>query len=58
VLQAIVNGLCLYRAEHWHIKQLMDEPKLVFQVGFIRENGKAKARTMQQSPETCSSLLR
>jgi hypothetical protein len=34
------------------------EPKLVYEVGFIREKGKATARTVQGSPETSGSLLR
>jgi hypothetical protein len=34
------------------------EPKLVYEVGFIREKGKATARAVQGSPETSGSLLR
>jgi hypothetical protein len=40
------------------MRQLNDEPKLVYKVGFIREKGKATARKVQWSPETYSSLLR
>jgi hypothetical protein len=38
--------------------QLTAEPKLVYEVGFIREKGKATARAVSWSPETGSSLLR
>jgi hypothetical protein len=37
---------------------MIDEPKPVYEVVFIREKGKATARTVQWSPETCSLLLR
>jgi hypothetical protein len=40
------------------MRQLNNEPKLVYKVGFIRETGKATAREVQQSPETSSLLLR
>jgi hypothetical protein len=40
------------------VRQLIDEPKLVYEVGFIREKGKAIVRAVQQSPEIGSSLLR
>jgi hypothetical protein len=40
------------------MRQLTDEPKPVYEVGFIREKGKATAGTVQQSLETSSSLLR
>jgi hypothetical protein len=39
VLQASVKGPCLYRPENWFVRQLMDEPKPVYEVGFIREKG-------------------
>jgi hypothetical protein len=44
VLQAGVKGLCLHRPENWLIRQLNDESKPVYKVGFIREKGKATAR--------------
>jgi hypothetical protein len=40
------------------VRQLNDEPKLVYGVEFIREKGKATAREVQWSPETSNSLLR
>jgi hypothetical protein len=40
------------------VRQLNDEPKLVYKVGFIREKGKATARGMQWSPTAGNSLLR
>jgi hypothetical protein len=40
------------------VRQLNDESKLVYKVGFIREKGKATAREVQQSLEASSSLLR
>jgi hypothetical protein len=40
------------------VRQLNDEPKPVFKVGFIREKGEDTAREVQQSPEAGSSLLR
>jgi hypothetical protein len=44
VLYAGVEGPCCYRLENWLIRQLNDEPKLVYKVGFIREKGKATVR--------------
>jgi hypothetical protein len=58
MLLAGVEGLCLHRPENWLMRQLNDEPKPVYKVGFIREKGKAIAREVQQSPETGSTLLR
>jgi hypothetical protein len=58
VFRASVEGPCLHRPENWLVRQLTDKPKLVFQVGFINEKGKATAKTVQQSPETGSYLLR
>jgi hypothetical protein len=58
VLQAGVEGPCLHRPENWLVRQLIDEPKLVYKVGFIREKGKATARELQWSPEAGSVLLR
>jgi hypothetical protein len=58
VLWAGVEDPCLYRSKNWLVRQLIDEPKPVYKVGFITKKGKATARTMQWSLETCSSLLR
>jgi hypothetical protein len=41
VLHAGVEGPYFYRPENWLVRQLIDEPKLVYEVGFIREKGKA-----------------
>jgi hypothetical protein len=51
VLQAGVKGPCLHRPENWLMRQLNDESKPVYKVGFIREKGKATAREAQQSLE-------
>jgi hypothetical protein len=40
------------------MRQLNDEPKLVYKVEFVREKGKATAREVQWSPEASSLLLR
>jgi hypothetical protein len=56
VLHAGVEGPCLHRPENWLLRQLIDEPKLVYEVGFIREKG--KATVVQWSQEIGSSLLR
>jgi hypothetical protein len=40
------------------MRQLNDEPKPVYKVGFIREKGKATAREEQRSLEAGGSLLR
>jgi hypothetical protein len=58
VLQAGVEGPCLHRPENWLMRQLNDEPKLLYKAGFISEKGKATAREVQRSPEAGSSLLR
>jgi hypothetical protein len=58
VLQAGVKGPCLYRPENWLVRQLNDEPKPVYKVGFIREKGKATARAVPWSPEAGNSLIR
>jgi hypothetical protein len=55
-LRAGVEGPCLHRLENWLVRQLNDESKPVYKVGFIREKGKATARVLQQIPEA-SSLL-
>jgi hypothetical protein len=46
VLWASVKGPCLYRPENWLIRQLIDELKPEYKVGFIREKGKATTRTV------------
>jgi hypothetical protein len=33
VLRAGVKGPCFHRPENWLVKQLIDEPKLVYKVG-------------------------
>jgi hypothetical protein len=48
-LWAGVEGPCLYRPENWLEMQLIDEPKLVYKVGFIREKGKATARACSRA---------
>jgi hypothetical protein len=50
MLWAGVKDPCFHRQENWLVRQL-NEPKLVYKVGFIREKGKATAREVQQSPE-------
>jgi hypothetical protein len=37
---------------NWLVRQLNDEPKPVYKVGFIREKGKAIAREVQHSPKS------
>jgi hypothetical protein len=58
VLQAGVKGPFLHRPENWLMRQLNDEPKPVYEVGFIRQKGKATARALQRSLEAGNSLLR
>jgi hypothetical protein len=58
VLQAGVEGPCLQRPGNWLVRQLNDESKLLYKVGFIREKGKATAMVLQQSQEISNSLLR
>jgi hypothetical protein len=58
VLRADVEGPCLHRPENWLVRQLNDEPKPVYKVGFIREKGKATARELQQSLEAGGFLHR
>jgi hypothetical protein len=38
------QGSLLHRPENWLMRQLNDEPKPVYKVGFIREKEKATAR--------------
>jgi hypothetical protein len=56
VLQAGIEGSCLYRPENWLVRQLIDELMLVYKAGFIREKRKATAREVQWSRENSSSL--
>jgi hypothetical protein len=58
VLLAGVEGPCLHRPGNWLVRQLNDEPKLIYEIGFIREKGKATARALEQSPKGSSLLLR
>jgi hypothetical protein len=58
MLNANVEGPSLHRPENWLMRQLNDEPKLVYKVGFIREKGKATAKVLQRSPEASGSLHR
>jgi hypothetical protein len=44
MLRAGVKGPCLHRPENWLMRQLNDESKPVYKVGFIRQKGKATAR--------------
>jgi hypothetical protein len=55
MLHTGVEGPCLHRPENWLVRQLNDEPKPVYKVGFIREKGKATAREVQWSPEIDNS---
>jgi hypothetical protein len=50
VLQARVEGPCLHRPENWLVRQLSDGPKPVYKVGFIREKGKATAKSSTAEP--------
>jgi hypothetical protein len=38
------------------MRQLNDEPKPIYKIGFIREEGKATDREVQWSPEAGNSL--
>jgi hypothetical protein len=40
------------------MRQLNDDSKPVYKVGFIREKGKATAKVLQRSPEAGGSLHR
>jgi hypothetical protein len=44
MLRASVEGPPLHRPENWLVRQLNDEPKQVYKVGFIKEKGNATAR--------------
>jgi hypothetical protein len=52
MLWAGVESPCLHRPGNWLVRQLNDEPKPLYKVGFIREKGKATAREVQHSPKT------
>jgi hypothetical protein len=52
MLRASVEGAFLHRPENWLVRQLNDEPKLVLEVGLIRQKGKARARALQRSLES------
>jgi hypothetical protein len=41
LLCTCVEGPCLHRPENWLVRQLNDESKVVYEVGFISEKGKA-----------------
>jgi hypothetical protein len=58
VLRTGAEGPYLHRPGNWLVRQLNDEPKPVYEGGFIREKGKATVRELQRSRETGSSLLR
>jgi hypothetical protein len=58
MLHASAEGPCLHRPENWLVRQLNDEPKLVYKLGFIREKGKATIRELQRNPEAGGSLHR
>jgi hypothetical protein len=58
MLRAGVKGPYLHRPENWLMRQLNDEPKLVYKAGFIKEKGKATDREAQWSQEAGSSLHR
>jgi hypothetical protein len=47
LLHASVEGLCFHRPENWLMRQLNDESKPGYKVGFIREKEKATARELQ-----------
>jgi hypothetical protein len=56
MLFASVDGPCLHRPENWLMRQLNDEPKPVYKVGFIREKGKATVRELQRSWEAAAQV--
>jgi hypothetical protein len=56
VLHAGVEGPCLHRPENWLVRQLNDEAKPVYKLGFIREKGKATVRELQQSWEAAAQV--
>jgi hypothetical protein len=58
MLRAGVEGPCRHRPENWLVRQLNDELKPIYKVGFIRKKGKATAREVQRSPEAHGSLHR
>jgi hypothetical protein len=58
LLHVDVKDPCLHRLENWLVRQLNDEPKPVYKVGFIREKEKATVRELQRSLEASGSLHR
>jgi hypothetical protein len=58
LLCAGVEGSCFHRPENWLMRQLNDEPKPVYKVGFIREKRKATAKVLWRSPEAGGLLHR
>jgi hypothetical protein len=58
MLCAGVDGPCLHKPENWLMRQLNDESKPVYKVGFINEKGKATAKVLQRSPGAGGSLHR
>jgi hypothetical protein len=54
-LQDIVKAPCLHRQENWLVRQLNDEPKPGYKVGFIREKEKATSRELQWGLEAGGS---
>jgi hypothetical protein len=44
--------------ENWLMRQLIDEAKVMHELGFIGEKGKATDRAVQRSLETSGSLLK
>jgi hypothetical protein len=49
VLQASVESPCLHSPENWLLRQLNDEPKPVYKIGFIREKGKAARKACRRA---------
>jgi hypothetical protein len=47
MLRAGAEGPRRHRPENWLMRQLTDEPKPVYEVGFIGEKGKATVGEMQ-----------
>jgi hypothetical protein len=45
MLRTGVEDPCLHRPENSLVRQLNDEPKLVYKVRFIRQKGKAEGQT-------------
>jgi hypothetical protein len=58
MLSVGVKGPYFHSPENWLMRQLNDEPKPVYKVGFIREKRKATAREAQLSQEAGGLLYR